>query len=38
MEIILWLGVTTTRETVLKSLSIREVENHWDNEIKLSLG
>ena len=28
-EIMLWLGVSITRGTVLKGHSIRKVENHW---------
>jgi hypothetical protein len=30
MEIIVWLGVTTTRGTVFKDHSIRQVENLWN--------
>jgi hypothetical protein len=29
MKIILWLGITTTRGTVLKGHSIRQVKNHF---------
>lgn len=31
----LWLGVTTTRRTVLKGRSIRRVENHWLEESRV---
>ena len=33
----LWLGVTTTGGTVLRSHSIRKVENHWKEQLWMSL-